>query len=140
GSPRTGAGGAELLDILVKLAPNPTEGNPPLFYKGEGDKAVEFRSEPDPKKHVLAHVFKVVMDPFVGKMGVFRVHQGTITKDTQLFVGDGRKSFKVGHLFMLQGAKYVEVDQAVPGDLAAVAKVDDITFDCVLHDSHDEDQ
>src|SRR3954471_14459444 len=41
---------------------------------------------------------------------------------------------------MLQGAKYVEPDRAVPGDLAAVAKVDDITFDCVLHDSHDEDQ
>jgi elongation factor G len=138
-SARTGAGVAELSDILVKLAPCPLEGNPPLFYKGEGDNAVEFRSAPDPKKHVLAHVFKVVMDPFVGRLGVFRVHQGTVTKDTQLFVGDGRKSFKVAHLFILQGAKYVEVDQAVPGDIAAVAKVDDIVFDCVLHDSHDED-
>ena len=39
-------------------------------------------SEPDPKKHVLAHVFKVTIDPFVGKIGTFRVHQGTITKDT----------------------------------------------------------
>ena len=137
-SARTGAGVSELLEILVKLAPNPKEGNPPLFFKGSGTE--EFRSEPDPKKHVLAHVFKVVMDPFVGKMGIFRVHQGTVTKETQLFVGDGRKSFKVAHLFMLQGAKYVEVDQAAPGDLAAVAKVDDIVFDCVLHDSHDEDQ
>ena len=137
-SARTGAGVSELLEILVKLAPNPMEGNPPLFFKGSG--AEEFRSEPDPKKHVLAHVFKVVMDPFVGKMGIFRVHQGTVTKDTQLYVGDSRKSFKVSHLFMSQGAKYVEVDQAVPGDLAAVAKVDEIVFDCVLHDSHDEDQ
>ncbi len=138
-SARTGAGVAELLDILVKLAPNPAEGNPPLFNKGEGDNATEFRSVPDPKKHVLAHVFKVVMDPFVGKMGVFRVHQGTVTRETQLYVGENRKSFKVGHLFMLQGGKYVEVDSAVPGDIAAVAKVDEVTFDCVLHDSHDED-
>ncbi len=138
-SAKTGAGIAELLDVLVKLAPNPAEGNPPLFYKGEGDAATEFRSEPDPKKHVLAHVFKVVMDPFVGKLGIFRVHQGTVTKDTQLFVGDGRKPFKVGHLFMLQGGKSVEVERAVPGDIAAVAKVDEIEFDCVLHDSHDED-
>ena len=138
-SAKTGAGVAELLDVLVKLAPNPAEGNPPLFYKGEGDAAQEFRSEPDPKKHVLAHVFKVVVDPFVGKLGIFRVHQGTVTKDTQLFVGDSRKPFKVGHLFMLQGGKSVEVDRAVPGDIAAVAKVDDIVFDCVLHDSHDED-
>ena len=139
-SARTGAGVAELLEVLVKLAPNPKEGNPPLFYKGSSADPIEFRSEPDPGKHVLAHVFKVVMDPFVGKMGIFRVHQGTVTRDTQLYVGDGRKSFKVAHLFMLQGAKYLEADEAVPGDLAAVAKVDDITFDCVLHDSHEEDQ
>jgi elongation factor G len=138
-SARTGAGVRELIDILVKLAPNPSEGNPPLFYKGEGENATEFRSVPDPSKHVLAHVFKVVVDPFVGKLGIFRVHQGTITRDTQLFVGDGRKAFKVGHLFMLQGSKYVETDHAVPGDLAAVAKVEEITFDCVVHDSHDED-
>jgi elongation factor G len=138
-SAKTGAGVAELLDVLVKLAPNPAEGNPPLFFKGEGDAAQEFRSEPDPKKHVLAHIFKVVVDPFVGKLGVFRVHQGTITRDTQLFIGDGRKPFKVGHLFLLQGGKSVEMDRAVPGDIAAVAKVDEIEFDCVLHDSHDED-
>jgi elongation factor G len=139
-SARTGAGVGELLDILVKLAPNPTEGNPPLFTRGEGERAVAFHSVPDPGRHVLAHLLKVVMDPFVGKLGVFRVHQGTVTRDTQLYVGDARKAFKVGHLFMLQGAKYVEGDRAVPGDLAAVAKVDDITFDCVLHDSHDEDE
>ena len=139
-SARNGAGVAELLDVIVKLLPNPKEGNPPLFYKGEGENAQEFQSEPDPRKHVLAHVFKVVVDPFVGKLGVFRVHQGTITRDTQLFVGDSRKAFKVGHLFMLQGGKNVEVDRAVPGDIAAVAKVDEIEFDCVLHDSHDEDQ
>jgi elongation factor G len=58
------------------------------------------------------------MDPFVGKLGIFRVYQGTVTKDTQLYVGDGRKPFKVGHLFMLQGGKHVEVDKAVPGDIA----------------------
>ena len=139
-SARTGAGVGELLDVLVKLAPNPAEGNPPLFVKGQGAGAEEFHSAPDPKKHVLAHVFKVVIDPFIGKLGVFRVHQGTIGKDTQLFVGDGRKPFRVGHLLMLQGGKQVEVERAVPGDIAAVAKVDEIEFDCVLHDSHDEDQ
>ncbi|MEO8487822.1 MAG: elongation factor G [Betaproteobacteria bacterium] len=139
-SARTGAGIAELLDILVKLAPNPTEGNPPLFTKGDGAAAIEFRSEPDPKKHVLAHVFKVVVDPFVGKLGVFRVHQGTITRDSQLYIGEGKKPFKVGHLLMLQGGKHAEVDRAVPGDIAAVAKIDEITFDSVLHDSHDEDR
>jgi len=138
-SARTGAGISELLRIFEKLLPNPTEGNPPLFTKGEGETAIDFHSTPDPAQHVLAHVFKVVMDPFVGKLGIFRVHQGTVTRDTQLFVGEARKPFKIGHLFMLQGGKNVEVDCAVPGDIAAVAKVDEIEFDCVLHDSHEED-
>ena len=138
-SARTGAGVAELLQVFDRLLPNPAEGNPPRFTKGQGPDAVEFHSQPDARQHVLAHVFKVVMDPFVGKLGIFRVHQGTVTRDSQLFVGDGRKPFKVGHLFMLQGGKNVEIDRAVPGDLAAVAKVDEIEFDCVLHDSHDED-
>lgn len=138
-SARNGAGVPELLDIFARLMPNPTEGNPPVFLKGEGAQAEEVVAVPDPKKHVLAHVFKVVVDPFVGRLGVFRVHQGTITRDTQLYVGDGRKPFKVGHMFLLQGKEHVETDLLVPGDIAAVAKVEEIEFDAVLHDSHDED-
>jgi elongation factor G len=138
-SARNGAGVSELLDVFVKLMPNPTEGNPPQFLKGEGAAAKPIKAEPDPRKHVLAHVFKVMIDPFVGKVGVFRVHQGTITKDTQLFIGDGRKPFKVGHPYLLQGKDFVETDALVPGDIGAVAKVDEIHFDAVLHDSHDED-
>ena len=61
------------------------------------------RPQPDPKKHVIADVFKIVNDPFVGKLSVFRVYQGTVSKDTQLFIDDGKKPFKVGHLFKLQG-------------------------------------
>jgi elongation factor G len=138
-SARNGAGIGELLDIFVKLMPNPTEGNPPQFLKGEGEAATPIRAEPDPGKHVLAHVFKVLIDPFVGKVGVFRVHQGTITKDTQLFIGDGRKPFKVSHPYLLQGKDFIETDALVPGDIGAVAKVEEIHFDAVLHDSHDED-
>ncbi|MBV8465777.1 MAG: GTP-binding protein, partial [Burkholderiales bacterium] len=138
-SARTGAGVAELLDVLAKLAPNPLEVNPPLFLKGEGEDAKTFRSVPDASKHVLAHVFKVVMDPYVGRLGIFRVHQGTVTRESQLFVGEGRKAFKVGHLLRLQGKRYDEVDALGPGEFGAVAKVDEIEFDAVLHDSHDED-
>jgi elongation factor G len=138
-SARSGAGVDELLDVIVQLLPNPTEGNPPEFLKGEGDEAQPIRAEPDPSRHVLAHVFKVTVDPFVGRMGIFRVHQGTVTKDSQLYIGDGRKPFKVGHLFMLQGKDLVEVTQALPGDIAAVAKVDEIHFDAVLHDAAEDD-
>ena len=138
-SARTGAGVAELLDIIVKLLPNPTEANPPDFLKGEGDAAEPMHAEPVEDKHVLGHVFKVTVDPYVGRLGVFRVHQGTVTKDSQLYIGDSRKPFKVGHLFMLQGKDHVEVDKAVPGDIVAVAKVDEIHFDAVLHDAAEDD-
>jgi elongation factor G len=138
-SARSGAGVDELLDVIVKLLPNPTEGNPPDFLEGEGPDAKLVHAEPDPAKHVLAHVFKVTVDPYVGRMGVFRVHQGTVTKDSLLYIGDGRKPFKVGHVFMLQGKEHVEVPRALPGDICAVAKVDEIHFDAVLHDAAEDD-
>jgi len=139
-SARSGAGVRELLDVAEKLFPHPGEGNPPLFVQGSGDTARPIVATPDPDAHVIADVFKIVNDPFVGKLGVFRVYQGTVRRDTQLFVDDGKKPFKVGHLFKLKGKDHVEIDQAIPGDIAAVAKVDDLHFDAVLHDSHDEDQ
>lgn len=138
-SARTGAGVAELLDIIARLMPNPMEGNPPLFLLGEGPEAKPVEVAPDPSKHVIAHVFKVSVDPFVGRLGVFRIHQGTVRPDSQLYIGDARKPFKVAHLLRLQGKAYTEMAAGVPGDICAVAKIDDIHFDAVLHDSHDED-
>ena len=138
-SARTGAGVAELLDICVKLLPNPREGNPRAFLKGEGQQAAQFHAAPDPAQHVIAHVFKVSVDPFVGKLGVFKVHQGTVKRDQQLFVGESRKPFKVSQLYLLRGKEHIPTDACAPGDIAALAKVEEIAFDSVLHDSHDED-
>jgi len=139
-SSRSGAGVAELLEVFEKLLPNPTEGNPPQFYKGEGEDATELHATPDANKHVIAHVFKVTVDPYVGKMGIFRIHQGTVTKESQLYIGDGRKAFKVGHLFMLRGKDHIEVVRGIPGDVCAVAKVDEMHFDAVLHDAAEDDR
>ena len=138
-SAQTGAGVNELLDVIVKLAPDPTEGNPPRCLIGEGDGAKPYEVMPDPAKHVVAHVFKVIFDPFVGKLALFRIHQGTVTKDSQLYIGDGRKPFKVGHLFTLFGKEHPQVEKGIPGDIRAVAKIDEIHPDAILHDSHDED-
>ncbi|GGX89621.1 elongation factor G [Litchfieldella qijiaojingensis] len=140
-SATTGAGVRELLEVFSRLMPNPLEGNPPPFLREDedGKGTREYRARPDPDAHVLAHVVKIEHDPFLGKMAVFRVHQGTVTRDTRLFAGDARKAFRVGTLFRLQGRQHLDVSRCGPGEICALAKVDEVTFDTVLHDSHDED-
>jgi elongation factor G len=136
-SAKTGAGVAELLDVIVKLLPNPTEGNAPVYLStpSGGGEPAELQAVPDPGRHVLAHVFKIEIDPYIGRIAVFRVHQGRLTPGTQLYVGEGRKPIKPGHLYLLRGKQQIELGEAIPGDICAIAKVDEIQFDHILHDS-----
>ncbi len=138
-SAETGVGTRELLDVIARLMPSPAEGNRAPFVKRNGDEVEPVAVAADPDKPALLHVFKVAFDPFVGKLGVFRVHQGSLAKDSQLFVGDARKGVKLGNLFALQGKEHVDVDGGIPGDIRTVAKVDEIRYDAVLHASHEED-
>ena len=135
----TGAGVPELLNLILHLLPSPLEANPPAFLKGEGTSATAVKVIPDHALHAVAHVFKINIDPYQGRIGMLRVHQGTVKTGMQLFAGNMRKPFKVAHLFRIQGAALQEISAAVPGDLCAVTKVDELHFDAVLHDSHDED-
>lgn len=138
-SAETGAGIGALLEIIERLMPNPAEGNPPPFLTGEGDSARRVAVRPDPDRHVVAHVFRITVDPYVGKLATLRVHQGTIRPGSQLFAGDARKSFKVTHLYRLVGKETREIPEAIPGDICALAKVEELHRDIVLHDSHEED-
>jgi len=134
-SAKTGAGISLLLDMMAQVMPDPSEGNPPLFLKDKKPVIVE----PDADKHLLAHVFKISIDPFMGRLAYIRVHQGTIRSDTQLFIGDSKKIFKANHLYRIQGKNRKEIQEAKPGDICAIAKIDDLQFDHVIHDNHDED-
>lgn len=138
-SAMTGAGIPELLEVFERLMPNPLEGNPPVFYKGEGESAREVTVNPDPDEHVIGHVVMVSIDPFKGRLGVVRIHQGSIRPGNQLFVGDARKPFKVSQLLKLNGADHKKLDVGLPGDICAIPRIDELHFDAVLHDSHDED-
>lgn len=137
-SARTGAGVTELLDVITRLLANPAEDNPPDFLKGECDPPEIIHVQPDPAAHVLAQVFKIGIDPYVGRLAYVRVHQGTLTPASQLFIGDGRKPFKVGHLYLQQGKEHVEVQSAGPGDLCTIGKVDELHYDAVLHDAAED--
>ncbi len=138
-SATSGAGIEELLGLIARLLPSPLEANPPVFVKGELPQVEPVAIVPEPGRHALAHVFKVTIDTYQGRVSVLRVHQGTLKPGMQLFVGDQRKPFKVSHLFQLQGAALQEITTAAPGDLCALTKVDELHIDAVVHDSHDED-
>ena len=138
-SAETGVGIRQLLQIFERLMPNPAEANPPVFFKGEGADAKQVKVTPDPDKHAIAHVFMVNIDTFKGRLGVFRIHQGTIKAGNQLFVGDARKPFKASQLLKVNGETHTKAEIGVPGDICAVPRVDEAHYDAVLHDSHDED-
>ncbi len=137
-SAKTGAGVQELLEVIVKLLPDPTEGNRPRYVSSDEGESEEFIPEPDPKKHVVAEVFKIETDPFLGRVAVLRVHQGTIKPGMQLYAGEARKPFKVAHLWQLVGKQQVALDIAVPGDICAISRVDEIQHGHVLHDSAED--
>ncbi len=134
-SARTGAGVAELLKIIDDFFPSPLEGNPRPFVQGEEP----YIPEPDPAKPLLAHVFKVTTDPFVGKLVYFRVHQGTLTHNSQALRNDEKKPIRIGHVHSTLGKDHAEFEAVVPGDIGALAKIEDIHLNDVLHDDHESD-
>lgn len=135
-SGKTGAGVDDLINVMVRHLPNPAESNDPLFTDAEGN---DIKLIPDPELPLVAHVFKVVNDPYIGKVGVFRIHQGTMRRDDLLFVGDNKKAIKVSHPMILQGKETTEVRELVPGDIGVISKIDELVFDSVIHASHDHD-
>lgn len=140
-SARTGAGLPELLEFIARLAPGPLEGNPPLFEKwpgGDAARAEEIVPTHAPAGHVLAHVFKVEVDAYMGKVATVRLLQGTITPDSVLYAGESRKPFRVAHLYSVQGKQLEPVGSAGPGEICAITKIEEIMFDQVLHDDPDD--
>lgn len=135
-SGKTGAGVDDLINVMVRHLPNPAEANEPPFKDAEGN---DVKLLPDPELPLVAHIFKVVNDPYIGKVGVFRIHQGTLRRDDMLFVDDNKKAIKVAHPMILQGKETTEVRELVPGDIGVISKIEELVFDSVLHSSHDHD-
>lgn len=134
-SAETGAGVELLLKTLSELMPMPNEGNPPLLEKN--GKLIPVNCET--LDHSVAHVFKVSVDPYMGKMAFLRVFQGDLHTGSQVYIGESNKAFKIGHLYQLQGKTRREIQHARAGDICVIAKVNELNFDSIVHDSHKED-
>jgi len=138
-SGKTGAGVAELLDFIIEYCPDPTEADQHEVLTKKGTEDVAVHPMPDPAKPFLAHVFRVTTDPFVGKLCVFRVLQGTLTAGDSVNVGDERKPIRFAHIFNVQGKDAKEIHTAIPGDIVGVAKIDEIHYNTILHKAYPAD-
>lgn len=124
------AGIRDFMKVIIRHMPSPAEANVSLFKNPDHSLHI---TEPRNDLPVLAHVFKVVSDPFVGKIGVFRVHQGQIKPGTVLYVNTSKKPIKVVRPLILQGKDTMEVDELHSGDIGALNKIDELTYGCILH-------
>lgn len=120
----------DFMKVIIRHLPHPGEANEALFQKKDGS---PFRTYPDKNLPVIAQVFKIVNDPFIGKIGVFRVHQGTIRRDSVLYVDDSKKPIKATRPLILQGKNTQEMDLLSPGDIGALAKIDELQYGSVIH-------
>jgi elongation factor G len=119
----------DLLHILVEEAPIPVTGRPRrVRHAGE---VVEVPCDPD--KPLLAHVFKVATDPYLGKLGMLRILQGKLDAQTSFVCANEKRPHRAGHVLKVEGRDHPELESiAYAGDIVALAKVEDIHVDQIL--------
>lgn len=127
-----------LLSTIAEHFPSPLDFAAERFLvaeKGSEDgAATPWKADPSNESALVAHIFRVAADPFVGKLSTFRIHQGKLETGASVHVDDERKPIRLAHIFQLQGKDHVEIHQAVPGDIVAVAKIDEMHYNGVLHE------
>ena len=134
GSAEKAIGADFLLETIEKYIPSPKE---IVSVTGLKD-GEEVTRKIDPNEPFSAIVFKTIIDPFVGKLTLFKVISGKITKDTELYNPTKDKIEKLGGLFVIRGKEQIEVSEIVAGDIGATAKLHYTqTGDC-LCDKDDE--
>jgi elongation factor G len=136
-SAKTGAGVEALLEIFEQLCPSPLEGNPRPFVLTTPEGESPYEPRPDPAGKLVGHVFKVTTDPFVGKLCLVRIHQGTLKAGDSVLVNDGTKPVRIAHIHEVHGREHPEIARAVPGDIVCITKVEDLHFNDVIHGGTD---
>jgi elongation factor G len=118
---------AELLDAIAQFGLSPCD-VPRKATKGEEETTIE----PKADGPVIAQVFKTRIDPFVQKLNFLRVLSGTLRKDLTVAATSARKGVKLGPLLRVQGGETSPADDAGPGDIVTVAKMEDLHTGTVL--------
>jgi elongation factor G len=127
----------ELLDALATFALSPDQGKVRTATRGSGEKAEEIKLSPNPTGEFVGQVFKTLTDKFVGNLSFIRVYSGTLTAEQPLFNARTDKSARTGGLSSVMGKTQKPITEAIPGDIFAVAKVEDLHIgDTVANKQH----
>ena len=110
----------QLMDGLVEYLPSPAEAASPHAVSKSGD-PVELKT--DASAPLEALVFKTTADPFVGKLSVFRVYQGTLKSNSEVWNQDKEQSERIGQVFLLRGKTQEQVQEIGAGDIGAISKL-----------------
>ncbi|MGH7224900.1 MAG: GTP-binding protein, partial [Gemmataceae bacterium] len=113
---------AELLDGLASYALSPEQGKRCTVKKGDSESPLE----PSPSGEFVGQVFKAITDKFVGNLSFIRVWSGAYKPDQPLVNARTGKSARVAGLLLMQGSKHGNIAEAIPGDIFAVTKVEDL--------------
>lgn len=108
------------LDTIVNFLPSPLD---VASRAGTNSKGESVDIEPDPSGPPVAQIFKTIVDPYAGKLSLFRVFSGAVKSDSNLYNANKEHKEHVGALLSLQGKKQTQMKEAIVGDIAAVAKL-----------------
>ena len=114
-----------LLDSIVALLPPPTERPPQQAHSASTGEPIECK--PDPAAPFAALIFKTVIDPFAGKLSIFRVVSGKAASDSNVLNSTRQYRERFGQLLRLEGKKQSPLAAAIPGEIVAVAKLKETT-------------
>lgn len=122
-SAKTGVGLPELLKTFELCGVSPDRVIR-RAQKPESGESVELTA--DPAGPLVAQVFKTRVDPFVQKISFLRVFSGTLKSNATVPLVGERKGLKLAQLFHVQASEMVPLDEAGPGEIVAVTKVDEL--------------
>ena len=112
-----------LLDAIVELLPSPLEVPPMIGYettnKGTGEQGDEVIRKPDDSEPFAALAFKVMADPYVGKLTYFRVYSGKLTAGSRVLNATNGKTERIGRLLMMHANHREEIEESYAGDIVA---------------------
>lgn len=120
-----------LMDAVVDYLPNPLD-LPPM--RGEDSDGVETAVRPDDSAKVAGLAFKLMTDPYVGKLVFFRIYQGTLKKGTPLYNPRTRKTERVSRLMIMKADAREDIEVAHSGDICALIGVKDVVTGDTLAD------